>query len=104
MSSFVRAGLLNLKSFSRTSRSLGTELVKAMYSTIDLFSRYFASMISSSPAPRRSTGRTSHSSWLNRQGRILPSAVMRSLLQAPQKGRVTDAMMPMDPGPPSANR
>jgi hypothetical protein len=32
---------------------------------------------------------------LNKHGRTLPSAVIRSLLHAPQNGRVTGAMMPM---------
>ena len=54
-----------------------------------------------SDAPPRSSPRRSVSVRANRQERIWPSAVRRVRSQAPQNGRVTDAMTPTTAGPPS---
>ena len=60
-----------------------------------------ARAIASSPTWPRSIALTSVSSRLNRQFRNLPSAVMRKRSQLMQKGRLTDAMIPMRPIPSS---
>ena len=58
---------------------------------------------SSAPgAQRRRAGRTR--SRANRQLRTWPSAVSRTRSQAPQNGRVTEAMTPTRPGPPSTSQ
>ena len=57
------------------------------------------SAISSSDAPPRRRERKSCSFTLNRQVRILPSAVSRMRLQWPQNGSLTGAMMPISPRP-----
>ena len=58
----------------------------------------------SSSAPERSAVRRSVSSRANRQLRTWPSAVSRTRSQAPQNGRVTEAMMPTRAGPPSTSQ
>ena len=55
-------------------------------------------------APCADTSRRECSTVENRQVRIWPSAVSRMREQAPQKGSVTGAMMPISPGAPSAKR
>ncbi len=65
--------------------------------------RRTANAMSSSPPPLRRTDRTETSSSEKRQLRTAPSAVRRSLLQVPQKGRVTLATTPISPAP-SQNR
>jgi len=57
-----------------------------------------------SVAPVRITSRNECSTVEKRQVRIWPSAVSRMREQAPQKGSVTGAMMPISPGAPSAKR
>src|SRR4249920_1299981 len=62
------------------------------------------SMISDLLEPSRSTSRSECSTWENRQVRIWPSAVSRIREQAPQKGAVTGAIIPISPGAPSLKR
>ena len=55
----------------------------------------------SSLAPSRKRVRIDHSSSLNKHGRTVPSAMIRIRSHPPQNERVTDAMMPSLPRPPS---
>ena len=60
-----------------------------------------APAISASEAPARSKARMSVSSRAKRQLRSLPSAVRRTRLQLPQKGRLMEAIRPTRPPPSS---
>ena len=77
-----------------------TGVVNAVAGQLDRDRRVHCSAISSSLAPARSGVRRSDSVRANRQLRIWPSAVSRTRSQAPQNGRVTEAITPTLAGPP----